>query len=320
MMKKSGGISSRILQFSCSLTLLLLFLLLLPLQQTDAHRVNRNRARNRPAAQKRRRPVLAPQTTENDVVTLDQLDDAIRDCKRGVQAMLNNRRNGDYADVVQLRNKYYLAFRGTAGIGKSVYEAYTSEGHDDHRWRRGLIHCGCLSVNDRRSCNSHYKSRIIPLWSLMKIDKVRVSIYTQGRERVHFEFQGENTTPLNFFSPDKLIGSSFTDTNRLQFTYNYFSIEGHVRMPNVQRRFFVNREYNNGCQKDEGWMVALDSGDDCDFTKRYPLPAFLFSTAATSQLWNSAFIGSGDALVVAVKFKNGFNPNFLQISDQCMVQ
>ena len=72
-----------------------------------------------------------------------------------------------------LDNHYYLAFRGTAGINSSVYDAYTSSTDDDDAFSRSTMPCGCLGVDGRAFCDRHYKSRIINLWTALDIREVR---------------------------------------------------------------------------------------------------------------------------------------------------
>ncbi|XP_076455495.1 uncharacterized protein LOC143290091 [Babylonia areolata] len=220
--------------------------------------------------------------------------------------------------LIKLKSNYYLAFRGTAGIGFSIYQAYVSTGHDDTVERRSVIPCGCLDIKGKKPCDRHYKSKIVHFWSLMDIDQVRVSVYSDGMEKVFFLFNGEGTTSLDFFKADNLVASSFGDINPNTTTFNYFSIKGHERLPEVQRRFFVNSHYAKNCHADAGWMVVVDKAEMCEFTRRHPVPAVLYSDTGTSQVWKSGVIGSGDILVVAVRFKKGFNPNTFEPSGSCI--
>ena len=75
--------------------------------------------------------------------------------------------------MVKLDGGYYLAFRGTEGVGMSAYDAYVSSSHDDDSFTRAFLPCGCLTVDSRDFCGRHYKSRIVTHWSSMEIKEVR---------------------------------------------------------------------------------------------------------------------------------------------------
>ncbi|XP_076455552.1 uncharacterized protein LOC143290141 [Babylonia areolata] len=226
--------------------------------------------------------------------TIRKLRKELADCQEHLDFFL---------DRVILENGYTLAFRGTAGIDKSVYDKYTSDDHDDTPKARKRLSCDCLKVKGRK-CKQHYKSRIITGWhNRLNIEKVRVSVYHKGEEKMYLEFNGFNSTYLDFFSQDRLIGSSFIDLD-INTPTNYFSIQGHERSPDVQRRFFVNRRYGGRCDHDEGWLLAVDANDNCDYTSRASFPVFLYAGGNTSAIWSqdTKQENEGDTLVVAVQF------------------
>ncbi|KAL8608048.1 hypothetical protein ACOMHN_023864 [Nucella lapillus] len=183
---------------------------------------------------------------------------------------------------------YYVAFLGKACTGKPIYALYTGQGDNDtYATRR---YCGCVSLDggyQSEACfNDHYKSRIVTNWKEKKlpVDKVRVSVYRGGVEQTYFVFNGQGSSPTDFFTQDRLLFSPYKDLNKETST-NYFSVDGHI-----QRRLFINQAYSGHCKTDRGWHVLLDGRDprdNCPWTSRRCYPAFLYSTASTNQIWQS---------------------------------
>nr|KAG5688311.1 hypothetical protein BaRGS_009943 [Batillaria attramentaria] len=149
--------------------------------------------------------------------------------------------------------------------------------------KRLAMPCGCLSVDGREPCDRHYRSSLLDVWPSTVIDKVRVSWYKEGEEQAYIEFDGKDSTYLNWFSKDKVVNSSFTDLS--SEPQNYFSIMG-------------------GCPNDEGWSVVLDKADPCDWgNSTEPYPIFLFSKLSTFVNWNNENdVGRADVLAITVKF------------------
>ena len=77
------------------------------------------------------------------------------------------------ADFIVYDNDWILAFRGTKGIGQSVYDAWTHVGHhDDDPMTRDTLPCGCTTVNGSLPCDRHYRSRLLDSWPSNSIDQV----------------------------------------------------------------------------------------------------------------------------------------------------
>ena len=73
---------------------------------------------------------------------------------------------------MRLKNGYYLAFRATARVNVSVYDAYNSPTHhDDDGVERANIPCGCMTMG-LKNCDRHYRSKILDLWNDLPIVKV----------------------------------------------------------------------------------------------------------------------------------------------------
>ena len=60
------------------------------------------------------------------------------------------------------------------------------------------------------------------------LTQVRVSVYNKGKEKAWFQFNGKGSSATDFFSPDNLKSSSYSDTSSDSGEYNYFSIEGYI--------------------------------------------------------------------------------------------
>ncbi|KAK7467789.1 hypothetical protein BaRGS_00036977 [Batillaria attramentaria] len=73
--------------------------------------------------------------------------------------------------LVFLEDNCVLAFRATAGIGRSAYDRYVATGtNDDSPLARSALPCGCLTVNGSLPCDRHYRSRILDDWPSSLID------------------------------------------------------------------------------------------------------------------------------------------------------
>ncbi|KAK7482378.1 hypothetical protein BaRGS_00026397, partial [Batillaria attramentaria] len=174
-----------------------------------------------------------------------------------------------------------LAFRLTAGTDSSAYGRYTSVGYnDDHPMVHAGWNCGCRSVDGILPCNRHYRSRFLDLWPSSLIDTVKVTVYEHGKEMAYVEFNGRGSTYLDWFSPDRVVSSSWTDL--LSEPHNYFSIAGYSQSsPRISRSFFINRNYN-GCPGDRGWLVVVDYAPDvCSWGQGSPTPIILYSRLST---------------------------------------
>lgn len=143
-------------------------------------------------------------------------------------------------------------------------------------------------------------------WS--EILSVRVSMYSQGSEVAHIDFNGAGTTKSDFFQLANVTGSSWTGVGG----GNFFSIAGD---PGNQRHWFVQNNYG-GCSVDRGWMVVLEArSGPCtwDNTGRLALGdttrGFLYSTLTSHGNWNiSSEYGVADVFAVSVSYDDGTVP------------
>ena len=61
-----------------------------------------------------------------------------------------------------------LIFKGSKGIGRSLYELWTSSEHSSPEPE------GARLLDD--SCGCHYKSPLVERWSTLNVKKVRVTV------------------------------------------------------------------------------------------------------------------------------------------------
>lgn len=200
---------------------------------------------------------------------------------------------------------YFLAFRLSGGIGTSAYDKYVSVGQNDDN--NDIIYstvpCGCKTTEG--NCDRHYRSELLDLWPELPVEKVKVSVYTEGEEKVRLVFDGRGTDHLTFFTLDRLLVTPFTD---LPSGYNpghrgaFFSIAGDEQAAAL-RRFFINKNYG-GCHMDEGWLLVteLDSDFSCAWEdKGGPLPAIWYPLKNESVKWTSEESAIANVLTISIK-------------------
>nr|KAG5694817.1 hypothetical protein BaRGS_019194 [Batillaria attramentaria] len=121
---------------------------------------------------------------------------------------------------------------------------------------------------------------------------VRVTVYEDGVAQRFVEFNGMDSTYLDWFAQDNVVDSDWTDVDT--DTTNFFSIFG---------RFYINRNFG-GCNIDRGWLLVAEADDVCDFVPPGPYPVILYSSATTDANLNTADFRQADVLTVTVKFKD----------------
>ncbi|KAK7114311.1 uncharacterized protein [Littorina saxatilis] len=210
--------------------------------------------------------------------------------------------------LIELGNGQYLAFRITPGVGSPAYDKYVAvkDSDDTEFLVFQNVPEGCKTTDGRLFCDRHYRSKLLDLWDKLPIGLVRVGLYTNNEEQRYFEFDGEGSNYLNWFSQDRLINSSYTDLSATMPLLKFFSIQGD---PTFARTFFINQNFGD-CSADAGWLVVTDSADPlCPWEKNRltkPYPAIWFKNEDTvSSGWtNSETLGVADTLVISVKLKS----------------
>ncbi|XP_005104008.1 uncharacterized protein LOC101851971 isoform X2 [Aplysia californica] len=204
-------------------------------------------------------------------------------------------------DVFGRGAQHFLAFRGTAGVGHSVYDAYIGD-YNKKSPRRNIEPC-CTQVNGSLPCSGHYRNAAI-LNNWQNIEEVVVALYDRGVLKQSLRFDAAGTTYLSWFSADKLKNSGKWRDLKSKTT-NYFSIAGHL---SYKRRFYINHKLH-GCKHDDGWFMAMDKArPPCPYERHSSFPQFLYSSGNARALWStSGDTVQADVMAIFVKPYNGCN-------------
>ncbi|XP_012941145.1 uncharacterized protein LOC101854267 [Aplysia californica] len=206
----------------------------------------------------------------------------------------SGRNPGQSFDVFGDGGSYYLAFRGTAGVGRSVYDAYVKDDAINYE------PC-CKQVNGSLPCSAHYRNNaILDDWQF--IEEVVLAVYERGVIKQALTFDAAGTDYLSWFSPGNLKGAGKWEDLK-EKTTNFFSIAGDA---GLKRRFYINQIYL-GCLADIGWFMAMDNPlPPCQYEKHSSYPQFLYSSGTGRMTWSSSGeLAQADVMAVFVKFYKG---------------
>ncbi|CAL1535283.1 unnamed protein product [Lymnaea stagnalis] len=195
-----------------------------------------------------------------------------------------------------LKSQWKLAFRGTAGINKSMYSAYKDgTGIPVH------VESGCQQLDSSLPCTHHYRNNdILDNWGT--IDEVAFVLYKNNTKVKHVLFDGSGSTYLNWFDRNRVKDSSWTDLKTKPA--NYFSIIGETTPSYNGRKFFINHSYN-GCPNDIGWFVAIDNQNGvCPWEQNEALPVFLYAQGNEAVKWTAGKTSRADVLAIFVRYFN----------------
>ncbi|KAK3798739.1 hypothetical protein RRG08_064301 [Elysia crispata] len=199
----------------------------------------------------------------------------------------------EYFDVLECGLKEWrLAFRGTAGVGTSVYDAYV-EGKNVP----ALVQPACKTMNWNQPCHSHYRnSDALDNW--FNVHEVLLGVVDGGSLVKIVRFDGHYTTFVNWFDQGRYLKSSWSDLF-LQET-NFFSLAGD---PYESRRFFMSFT-SDACAKASGWLVAVDAlkPKGCAWEKTGKFPILKYAAGPKLARWASEKARDADAIVVFIKY------------------
>ncbi|XP_055889379.1 uncharacterized protein LOC106073842 [Biomphalaria glabrata] len=191
-----------------------------------------------------------------------------------------------------LHKDWTLAFRGTSGIKKSVYDAY----------KLGLgipevVESGCKQVGQSLPCANHYRNNaILDNWT--DISQVALVLFKDNVKVKQVIFDGAGSNYMNWLTKARVLDSSWSDM-KTQVS-NIFSIDGNIR-PDLKRVFLLNSVYG-GCPNDVGWFVAVDmETDGCNWAKNPDFPMFLYSMSNERENYNSVNISTADYFAIFVR-------------------
>ncbi|XP_071083689.1 uncharacterized protein [Haliotis cracherodii] len=193
-----------------------------------------------------------------------------------------------------------VVFRARSDTRTSIYAAWLNDAvYHDHPLLPPRLKPGCFSSNTSRPCDDHFRSKIVTTWEIAGVQLVKVVLMKNSRVRSEIIFNGTGTNKMSWFSPNRVINSTWTDLTTSSFMY--FSITGH---PNA-RRFAIIHDYIS-CPEDLMWMMVIDGNDinhECLWDNPGNSPKFLYTTkskmAVTGNLKDFEY---GDAMVILVKF------------------
>ncbi|XP_071084084.1 uncharacterized protein [Haliotis cracherodii] len=195
-----------------------------------------------------------------------------------------------------------VVFRGQSDTGTSIYSAWLDDNlYHDHPLLPPRLKPGCFSPNTSRPCDDHFRSKIISTWETAGVQLVKVLLMNNNQIRSEIIFNGTGTNKMSWFSPTRVINSTWTDLT--MSTFNYFSITGH----STTRRFMISHSYD-GCPHDVMWMMVIDGNDEshpCDWDTPAIIPKFLYTTnsemTTTGTLTDFEY---GDVMTILVKLGN----------------
>lgn len=201
----------------------------------------------------------------------------------------------EYFDLLDTGKKEWrLAFRGTPYIDVKIYPAYIHG--------TGIpveVEEGCKQFNQSLPCSSHYRNKhAFDNW--VGIDQVMFAVF-KGDNLVHrVIFNGKRSSPTTWFSPHLVLDSSWRDLTSKSHTV--FSLAGEVTT-SVQRRFFMNFDYQGNCAGFRGWFYAHDLHDGCPADRTLAVPMFRYATGDTLAVYASADSSEADAIGVFLKYE-----------------
>ncbi|XP_071785635.1 uncharacterized protein [Asterias amurensis] len=189
-------------------------------------------------------------------------------------------------------SEWQLIFKGVAGTGIKLYDLWTN-----------------TTWGEYFRCHGNYRNKALyDAWNAkqLNVKQVKLSLYNDTGV-VELVFSGTDSNITSWFAKERLVSSPWSDLTPTATT-NYFSIDGHEGPINnglVDRRFFINKNYN-GCTKDRGWMMVVDSGvGPCPWENSFSsYPVIMYSTTHTSTNFNDArndtTLGLADYLTIHI--------------------
>ncbi|RUS88870.1 hypothetical protein EGW08_003309, partial [Elysia chlorotica] len=203
--------------------------------------------------------------------------------------------SSEYFDVLGTgRREWRLAFRGSAGVGTSVFQAYV---HGTNCPRSLPVYC--TSLNYHPQCYNHYRnSEALDNWGKANVREVLLAVVAGGKLAKVIRFNGQGTNYLNWFSQEKYLDSSWGDIGSVH--KNFFSIEGDAH---IYRRFFINKNYG-GCDNDAGWLVVVDTPlPPCPWERKLgAFPQFLYAAGHTVENYSKGKVKSADAILIFLRY------------------
>ncbi|XP_038046844.1 uncharacterized protein LOC119721045 [Patiria miniata] len=151
----------------------------------------------------------------------------------------------------------------------------------------------------------HYKSSLVADWDRMFVQQVRLSLYKEGQEVRRFIFDGRGSDRFNWFSPDRIMETPYTDMTA-NTSYTHFTMGS----PDT-RQFFINNVDRDGaadfCRESAGWLAVTHGEQDC-LSQGSAVPGFVYSGRDTAVNWEEGPVETADVLAIFIKSPVLFNP------------
>ncbi|XP_071082830.1 uncharacterized protein [Haliotis cracherodii] len=195
-----------------------------------------------------------------------------------------------------------VVFRGQSETGTSIYSAWLDNNlYHDHPLLPPRLKPGCFSPNTSRPCDDHFRSKIVSTWETAGVQLVKVLLIKNNQVRGEIIFNGIGTNKMSWFSPTRVINSTWTDLTTS--TFNKFSIKGHIKT----RRFLISHAYKS-CKRDTIWMVVIDVNDGrrpCSWDNAANTPKLLYTTnSEKTAIGTLTDFEYGDVMTILVKLGN----------------
>ncbi|GFR97480.1 hypothetical protein ElyMa_000994000 [Elysia marginata] len=171
--------------------------------------VYRERCKLRPTIPKSIEDVFS--AAESPAFALESFDFIIRDEPNKILIITSEdnllQSEACKADAPAPGGEWVLAFRAQKEINVSFYDtwSYTGLYHDDPV--PGDLPQACLRLVDYKSCDRHFRSKILDDW--MKIEQIRVSWIKSDVEVAYIVFNGTDTDRESWFSPGRVLSSTW---------------------------------------------------------------------------------------------------------------
>ncbi|XP_048252635.1 uncharacterized protein LOC125380914 [Haliotis rufescens] len=118
-----------------------------------------------------------------------------------------------------------VVFRARSDTRTSIYAAWLYDAvYHDQPLLPPRLKPGCFSSNTSRPCDNHFRSKIVTTWETAGVQLVKVVLMKNSRVRSEIIFNGTGTNKMSWFSPNRVINSTWTDLTKS--TFKYFSIKG----------------------------------------------------------------------------------------------
>ena len=219
------------------------------------------------------------------VAGVSNLSDVTQTLVSSVHSFRDSYRSGALVPVEEFsdplgtgKKEWRLAFRGTAFNNVRVYPAYM--------YGTGIpadVEEGCKQFNRSLPCANHYRNRDA-LHNWAGVDEVLFAIYVDGQMVKKVIFNGKGSTFTNWFAVNRVISSSWSDLTA--HSHNFFSIAGAEHIDHF-RRFFMNLDYDRGCDGFRGWFKATETDKGCPVEITAAIPFFQYAAGNTFALWTS---------------------------------